>query len=207
MNLVNPSFFEVDAVEMAKLLLGKYLHHITPKGQLLARITETEAYAGVTDRGSHAFAGRRTVRNEAMYGIPGTIYVYRCYGIHNMLNVVCGDIGDPQAVLIRSVEPIKGIDIMWTNRGTCKKLIHLTTGPGRVCQALAVGLDLNQGSFVSGRLQLLDGGQVPSKELISSPRVGIGYAEADALLPYRFYEKDEKWVSAPRIVDYPKRVF
>lgn len=203
MNLVNPSFFEVGAVEMAKLLLGKYLQRNTSNGQLLARITETEAYAGVTDRGSHAFAGRRTVRNEAMYGIPGTIYVYRCYGIHNMLNVVCGASNDPQAVLIRAVEPIAGIAQMWANRVRCRKIEQLTTGPGRVCQALAVELDLNHGSFFDGRLQLLEHNELPSKELISGPRVGIGYAGADAKLPYRFYAKGEKWISKPWQVNYP----
>ncbi len=204
MKLVDSSFFEVGAVEMAKLLLGKYLRHNTSKGLLLARITETEAYAGITDRGSHAYAGRRTSRNEAMYAAPGTIYVYRCYGIHNMLNVVCGALNDPQAVLIRSVEPVEGIEQMWANRVKCKNIGQLTTGPGRVCEAMAIDLGLNRASFLDGQLQLLEEG-VPKlgMELIAGPRVGIGYAGADAMLPYRFYQKNEKWVSKPLRVIYP----
>lgn len=183
------SFYESqDVVSLARELLGKslYTHFDALTGGV---IIETEAYAGIQDRASHAFGGRRTERNEAMYGPPGLAYVYLCYGIHYMLNVVTGKTGTPHAVLIRALHPTHGIETMLRRRKKPKLDKTLTAGPGSVAAALAITREHNTLPFDAPPLFICE--DIPSSHLKSlkieaSPRIGVDYAGEDAKLLYRF---------------------
>jgi DNA-3-methyladenine glycosylase len=185
-----------DVLPIAKELLGKLLvtkrNGITTAG----RIVETEAYAGVMDRASHAYGGRRTKRNDIMYSDGGMSYVYLCYGIHHLFNVVTHLKGTPHAILIRALEPVKGIDEMLKRTGK-QKLDHtLTRGPGNVSKALGIDILQTGISLRSAHLFLADDGfSYPDEQIIASPRIGVDYAGEDALLPYRFYIKGNRFVS------------
>lgn len=175
-----------DVVAIARELIGKWL--LTRIGDEITGgiITEAEAYAGVTDRASHAWNGRRTRRTEIMYRQGGTAYVYLCYGIHSLFNIVTHGEGVPHAVLIRGIRPMIGI-------GTMRKRMGIGdgrafgTGPGVVSKALGIhyrdtGLDL-----LGERIWLEDRGMiVQPDEILAGPRIGVAYAGDDALLPYRF---------------------
>jgi DNA-3-methyladenine glycosylase len=181
------SFYQSDdVVQIAKNLLGKAL--FTRFGPLTGGlIIETEAYAGVSDRASHAFGGRRTSRNEAMYGPGGTAYVYFCYGIHYLLNAVTGKAGLPHAVLIRAILPTVGIDAMLERRGKMQLDRTLCFGPGALCSALGITKQQNERPLDSLPLLIADMGYDIAPALIEeSPRIGVDYAGPDALLPYRF---------------------
>lgn len=185
-----------DVVLIAKELIGKII--ITNfDGQITsARIVETEAYAGITDRASHSFGNRRTARNEHMYCDAGTAYVYICYGLHQMLNIVTNDKNVPDAVLIRAVEPISGIDIMLKRTG--KKTLDktLTRGPGNVGKALGIFKHHSGSHLLGDNIYLLDDGtEIAAENIGISVRIGVESAGADALLPYRFYIKGNKYVS------------
>lgn len=185
-----------NVLEIAEELMGKLL--VTKKDGILTsgRIVETEAYAGAPDKASHAFGGRRTNRNEIMYAEGGVAYVYLCYGIHHLFNVVTNIKDKPHAILIRSLEPVKGINDMLLRTGK-KKLDNTTTkGPGNVSKALGIHTR-DTGTMLTGRnIFLADDGFVYSrKEIYASPRIGVDYAGNDALLPYRFYVKGNPYVS------------
>lgn len=191
------SFYQrPDVLQISRELLGKLL--VTKWNGILTsgRIVELEAYAGVTDRASHAYGGRFTKRNEVMYGNGGSAYVYLCYGIHHLFNVVTNTKDIPHAILIRSLEPIKGINEMLERTGKEKLDNTLTRGPGNVSKALGIST-INSGmSLKSDDLFLADDGFVYSKkEIHTSPRIGVDYAGKDALLPYRFYVKGNPFVS------------
>src|SRR5690606_3015943 len=184
-----------DVAEIAKELLGKII--VTNIDGIITsgRIVETEAYAGVADKASHAFGNRRTPRTEIMYAPGGVAYVYLCYGIHHLFNVVTHKKGIPHAVLIRAVEPIEGIDTMLDRRGMNRLNNRLTSGPGSMSKALGIltshsGLDL-QHSLIT----IHDNEPVLEKDIIVATRVGVAYAEEDALLPYRFFIKGNAYVS------------
>ena len=185
-----------DVVKIARELLGKILvtnwKGITTSG----RIVESEAYAGVIDKASHASGGRRTNRNEIMYGEGGFAYVYLCYGIHHLFNVVTNSKEIPHAILIRALDPIDGIGQMLL-RTRKKKLDHsLTRGPGNVSKALGILTKHSGLSLLSDRIFICDdGGSYGKKEIAASPRIGVDYAGKDALLPYRFYVKGNPFVS------------
>ena len=153
-------------------------------------ITETEAYAGIVDKASHAYGGLRTSRTEIMYMRGGVAYVYFCYGMHSLFNIVTNQSEIPHAVLIRAIEPIDGIDLMLerSNKLAVKK--DFANGPGKVAKILGIkcehtGLDLN-----SNTLWIEDRGVVIyATQIVSTPRIGVGYVGEDALLPYRFLLK------------------
>ncbi len=169
-----------DVVEIAQKLLGKLLLTFLD-GQITGGyITETESYAGVTDRASHAYGARRTQRTEVMYAKGGIAYVYLCYGIHHLLNVVTADAGTPHAILIRALEPAIGLETMFKRRGR-KPLTH---GPGALTQALGITLKQNGKPFNSSEIWIEEGVKV--KSMTAGPRIGVDYAGPDALLPYRF---------------------
>jgi len=197
MKKIQLSFFaRKDVVLIARDLIGKIITTRFDGKVTSARIVETEAYAGITDKASHAFGGRRTARNEPMYSSPGTIYVYLCYGLHQMLNIVTNKPGVPDAVLIRAVEPIEGIDIML--KRTAKKThdATLTRGPGNVAKALGISRLHSGHNFFGNEIYLSDDHFALAEEAIGmSARIGIESAGADALLPYRFYIKGNKYVS------------
>lgn len=189
-----------DVLKIARELLGKVIV-TTFEGQYTAgRIVETEAYAGEGDRASHAWGGRRTNRTEVMYGRGGTAYVYLCYGIHQMFNIVTNQQGIPHAILVRAAEPLEGVDIMLQRTGK-KQLDHtLTKGPGNVGKALGIftrhtGLDLlGDELFIAD-----DGFRVKSAEILATPRIGVDYAGQDAALPYRFLIRGNPYVSGKKI--------
>jgi DNA-3-methyladenine glycosylase len=176
---------------MGKLLISK-IDGITTSG----RIVECEAYAGAPDKASHAFGGRRTNRNEIMYAEGGFSYVYLCYGIHHLFNVVTNSKDIPHAILIRSLEPVKGIKDMLLRTGKKQLDNTLTRGPGNVSKALGIHTR-DSGIRLTGNTIFLadDGFAYPGNEIFTSPRIGVDYAGKDALLPYRFYIKGNPFVS------------
>jgi DNA-3-methyladenine glycosylase len=182
-------------VQIAKELLGKVLVTNFEGERTAGMIVETEAYAGVGDKASHAYGGRRTARTETMYSRGGVAYVYLCYGIHHLFNVVTNTEDIPHAVLIRAVEPMEGVDIMLARRGKPKLTPQLTAGPGALSQALGIntghtGLSLNTHIFIEDR-----GIKIKSRDIEAGTRVGVAYAEEDAYMPYRFWIKGNPYVS------------
>ena len=184
-----------DVVKISKELLGKVLVTNRDGEYTSGRIVETEAYAGEIDRASHASKGR-TPRTEVMFGEGGKAYVYLCYGIHQMFNIVTSSEGTPHAILIRAVEPLEGIDIMLQRTGK-KKLDHtLTRGPGNVGKAFGFHTSQCGLSLVSDELFVADDGFNVTKAMIgTSPRIGVDYAGEHAEWHYRFFIKGNKYVS------------
>jgi DNA-3-methyladenine glycosylase len=184
-----------DVLTVARELLGKVL--VTKWDGVITsgRIVEVEAYNGAIDMASHAFGGRRTARNGIMYAKGGVSYVYLCYGIHHLFNVVTNSQEIPHAVLIRALEPLKGIDTMLQR--VKKNFDHsLTRGPGNLSRALGINTTHSGCSLRSKELFIADDGLVyQKKEIAASPRIGVDYAGEDALLPYRFYVKGNVFVS------------
>ena len=185
-----------NVLEIAVELLGKLLVTNWDGIVTSGRIVECEAYAGIMDKASHAFGARRTNRNEVMYAKGGVSYVYLCYGIHHLFNVVTHPGETPHAILIRGLEPVKGISEMLKRTGKEKLDNSLTRGPGNLSKALGIHKS-HSGLSLTGRQLFLadDGFTYPPETIASSPRIGVDYAGADALLPYRFYVKGNPFVS------------
>jgi len=199
-----PAFYRLTALEAAPRLLGQTLVRRTEEGDIRCRIVETESYGGIEDKGSHAYGGRRTARTDIMFGPGGTAYIYLIYGMYNCLNVVTGTEGDPQAVLIRAVEPLSSADeaAMRRYRGTAaRKPADLSGGPGKLCRALDItkalnGLTLDQ----PGGPLWIEGGSMSERfgadeVIVQAPRIGIAYAEEYAAKPWRFYFRGNPYVS------------
>jgi DNA-3-methyladenine glycosylase len=186
-----------DVLQIARDLLGKILvtewHGIRSSG----RIVETEAYAGVNDRASHAFGGKRTTRSEHLYGAPGTVYIYICYGMHHLFNVITNKIDIPHGVLIRALEPLEGVDIMLKRTGKPIADYTLTKGPGNLARALGMSKSHNGGNLFSNEIFIEDDGFRYNKNQIQiTKRIGVESAREDAELPYRFIVKGNPYVSA-----------
>ena len=185
-----------DVVKIAKELLGKIIVTHFDGAVTSGRIVETEAYIGITDKASHSFGGKRTARNEHMYAAAGTAYIYICYGMHQMMNIVTNEKEIPDAILIRAIEPLEGIEIMLHRTGKIKLDKTLTRGPGNVGKALGIfkhhsGIDL-----FGDNIYLLDDGHKITDEMTGiSKRIGVESAGPDGLLPYRFYLKKNQYVS------------
>lgn len=176
-----------DVVAISRALLGKVLQTHIDGLRAAVVITETEAYAGVTDRASHAFGGRRTKRTEPMFGPGGKAYVYLCYGIHHLFNVVTNVDGVPHAVLIRAGVVQAGLDVMLERRGKKKADKNLLAGPGSLAKALGITTTHTGASVAGDQIRIEDKGIVIQESAITAgPRVGVDYAGEDALLPYRF---------------------
>jgi len=186
MRLSHSYYLHHDVVFLARDLIGKYLF-TKINGQLCGGIiTETEAYKGMEDRACHAFGGRRTPRNEMMYAQGGVAYVYLCYGIHPLLNVVTNQKDIPDAILIRAIHATHGEELMLRRIGKPQMKPHVTNGPGKVTKALGITLADNGESFQNKRIWIEDRAFDLSKtEIINAPRIGVSYAGKDALLPYR----------------------
>lgn len=185
-----------NVLDIAKALLGKVICTNIDGRFTSARIVETEAYNGVTDKASHAYGHRNTRRTEVMYRQGGAAYVYLCYGIHHLFNVVTNVKGTPHAVLIRAGEPVAGIPIMLQRTGKLKPGASLTRGPGNVSKALGIttshtGLQLKKPTVWIAN----DGMVIMEDQIKSTPRIGVDYAGEDASLPYRFFIKGNKYVS------------
>ncbi len=197
MKILPVSFYQRENVfQIARELLGKVVVTKWNKVITSGRIVEVEAYNGVIDKASHAFGDKRTARNEVIYAEGGVAYVYLCYGIHHLFNVVTNAKEEPHAILIRALEPIKGIDEMLRRVGK-EKLDHtLTRGPGNLSKALGIFTSHSGYSLQSKKLYIAEDRVAFSKmEIIASPRIGVDYAGKDALLPYRFYIIGNPFVS------------
>ncbi|MDR3132760.1 MAG: DNA-3-methyladenine glycosylase [Prevotellaceae bacterium] len=176
-----------DVVQISKELLGKTL--CTRFGGQLTKavITETEAYAGVTDRASHAYGGRRTKRTEIMFREGGHAYIYLCYGMYSLFNVVTNAAGIPHAVLIRGARACSGIEIMLQRTGKTKPTGDLLSGPGKLAKAMGLHYSQTGTPLAGSTIWIEDSGTViPPEAITVTPRIGVGYAAEDALLPYRF---------------------
>jgi len=173
-------FFRTDARRLASALLGCVLLRQTGAAErCTGRIVETEAYVGVKDRASHAFGGRRTARNASMYARAGTAYVYFTYGMHHCFNVVCGEVDEPAAVLIRALEPIAGIQSMRARRGESAPLARLCAGPGNLCRAMAIGRDLDGHDLCEGaEVWIQAGPATPLGRVDTTARIGVDSAGA-----------------------------
>jgi DNA-3-methyladenine glycosylase len=191
------SFYDrKNVLQVARELVGKILVS-KMGGQLTSgRIVECEAYDGVVDRASHAFGGRRTARNEIMYAGPGTAYVYICYGIHHLFNVITNENEIPHAILIRALEPVQGIEVMLKRRGKKKGDTTLTKGPGSLSVAMGITVKQNGLSLTGKEIFIADDGFIiPPKQVFVSPRIGVESAREAAVYPYRFYVKGNPYVS------------
>jgi len=190
------SFYsEKNPVRVAKRLLGKVLWVRSKGGHCRARIVETEAYGGRLDRASHAWRSR-TIRNESMFGAPGTAYVYLCYGVHRMFNVVTGPAGWPAAVLIRGVEPIEGVERMARRRGISANNFRLSSGPGALTEAMGIKSRADRCNLVSGPIRIEDDGvRYPRTKIQAGRRVGVSYAGPAAHFRWRFSVRSNPWVS------------
>ena len=198
MKLLQSFYLDQDVVALSRNLLGKYLFTQIDGLKTGGIIVETEAYNGITDKASHAYGNRRTSRTETMYSEGGVAYVYLCYGIHHLFNIVTSLKDDPRAVLIRAIEPVEGIDIMMERRSLLKMKPAITLGPGSLARALGITKTLNALSLVSDTIWLEDNGlNFPDSAIAAVPRVGVDYAGEDAILPYRFYVKGNPYVSKP----------
>lgn len=198
MKLPEDFYRSKEVVAIARNLLGKYIFTQINGETSGGYIVETEAYNGIIDQASHAFGNRKTNRTKTMFEAGGVAYVYLCYGIHEMLNVVTSEEGEPHAVLIRAIHPTEGIDLMLERRKMISIKNNLTAGPGSVAKALGVSRKMNGLSFQSGEIWIEDRGLIfNNDEIAAVPRVGVAYAKEDALLPYRFYVKENPFVSKP----------
>ena len=193
------SFYRRPAETVARDLLGRYLVRELDGERLVLRLVETEAYLGASDRASHAWDGRRTVRNESLYLAGGHAYVYMIYGLHFCLNAVTGEAGIGSAVLLRAGEPLEGEERMVENRGWTRvpKPGDLAGGPGKLCQALAVGRELDGVRLDRPPLSITRGEPMEEPEIVASPRIGVDYAGEAALWPLRFSLAGDRHVSKP----------
>lgn len=187
-NKLSASFYlRNDVLQVSRELLGKVLSTRIDGRLTKAIITETEAYAGIDDKASHAFGGKRTRRTEPMFQEGGRAYVYLVYGIHHLFNVVSGEAGMPHAVLIRAGTPKTGTRVMLQRRGKDRLDKTLLAGPGSLASALGISTSLTNTSLQSDIIWIEDHGiEIPDRLISARPRIGVDYAGEDAELPYRF---------------------
>jgi DNA-3-methyladenine glycosylase len=184
-----------DVLEVARDLLGKKLVVPNRSGTRVAGlIVETEAYRGPEDHASHAYNSRRTNRTETMYGRGGTAYVYFVYGMYNQFNVVTNAEDVPHAILVRAVEPSEGLDIM-RRRRRGRSEYELTSGPGRLCLALGIDRKLDKADLLGERVWIEEGISISPRQITRGPRVGIDYADEWIKKPWRFWVRDNPFVS------------
>jgi DNA-3-methyladenine glycosylase len=190
-------FLRGDTVRVARELLGKLLVVPTKDGtRVSGKIVETEAYLGPQDRAAHSFGGRRTQRNEVMYGCGGFSYVYFVYGMYFQFNVVTGPPDHPHAILIRAIEPVEGIETMRKRRGEMKDP-NLTSGPGKLTIAMSIDRGLNGEDLRGDKVWIEEFEKVTPKQIAAGPRVGIDYAGEFIEKPWRFWIRGSEYVSKP----------
>ncbi|MEL7001967.1 MAG: DNA-3-methyladenine glycosylase [Bacteroidota bacterium] len=201
MRLDRTFFTNEDVLSVAKSLIGKLIFTQIDNMTTVGRIVETEAYSYI-ERACHAYDNKLTQRTKVMFEEGGTSYVYLCYGIHKLFNVITNKSGKAEAVLIRAVEPISGLDFMKNRRKLIKTDTQLTSGPGKWTNAFGIDVKHNGLSLLDGEIWLEeDSFEIPSSAIQRSPRIGVGYAGQDALLPWRFFVTENPYVSKGRI-DY-----
>jgi len=192
-----------DTLDIAQDLLGKLLVVPTASGERVsAIIVETEAYLGAIDKAAHSYGNRRTPRTETMFAVGGTAYIFFIYGMYFQFNVVVGAIDTPHAILIRAVEPFENIEIMRMRRNAKskhpdRKMLdkNLTSGPGKLCIALGIDRTFNNEDVLGEKVWLEDFKTFSAGEIASGKRIGIDYAEEFAEKPWRFWVKDNLFVS------------
>lgn len=189
---------------LAKALLGQRLVRVLEDREhtrLAGTIVEVEAYLGEKDRAAHTFGGRRTPRNESMWQDGGRTYVYFTYGMHHCVNVVASVEGDPVAVLIRALEPIESLDLMYQHRKKAKRDTDLCSGPAKLCQAMAIDRTLDGCDLINSPVLFIEQTRkttIPASRITTGPRIGVSYAQDWADKPLRFYLTDNLHVSKPR---------
>lgn len=197
----NDFYERADVVAITKELVGKILVTNFDDKLTAGRIVEAEAYNGPFDKAAHSYNNRRTARTEVMFSQGGVAYIYLCYGIHQMFNIVTNVKDVPNAILIRALEPVAGINIMLERTNKSAHTFDLTRGPGNVAKALGLHTSQSGMTLQSEQLYIADDGfKYPKDEIIATSRVGVDYAAEDALLPYRFVIKGNKYVSGKKII-------
>ncbi|RKL65631.1 3-methyladenine DNA glycosylase [Salipaludibacillus neizhouensis] len=189
---LSKTFYEQEALILAKSLLGKLLAKKTEEGIATGRIVETEAYMGPIDQAAHSYQNRRTKRTEVMFGPPGYTYTYSMH-THCLVNVVCGEEGQPQAVLIRAVEPLSGIELMYQRRDKVKKETDLTSGPGKLTKAMGITMN-DYGKPLDSDTIFIAEGETPLS-ISHGPRIGIANSGEAKDYPWRFWETGNRFVS------------
>lgn len=189
---VNEQFFTVDTLDLAKRLIGCFLVHDIETERIVGRIVETEAYQGAEDKAAHSYNNRRTKRTEIMFHAPGHAYTYQMH-THTLLNVVSGPVDIPHAVLIRAVEPVLGIEQMLRRRGGKLKRTDLTNGPGKLTQAMGISMEYYGHHFSKQPLFIAPGKHTGI--IATSGRIGIQNSGEAVHYPWRFFEKDNPYVS------------
>ena len=193
-----------DTLQIARELLGKILVVPAENGERVsAMIVETEAYLGAIDKAAHSYNNRRTKRTETMFAIGGTVYIFFIYGMYFQFNIVVGEKDVPHAILIRGVEPVENIEMMRERRNVKKGVIsnakmpdkNLTSGPGKLCIALGINKTYNNKDLLGNRVWLEEGKIFSDEEIESGKRIGIDYAEEFAEKPWRFWVKENQFVS------------
>jgi DNA-3-methyladenine glycosylase len=203
--LIPSSFYQSqNVVDISKKLLGKYLVTNIDTKLCVGKIVETEAYRAPDDKACHAYNNKRTARTETMFLQGGLAYVYLCYGIHNLFNVVTAPEGAAHAVLIRALEPVDGIEFMMERRNLKNLESTLTNGPGKLTAAMGIQRTHNGSSlFDNNSIWIEDrGDHIKNDEMIESPRVGIGYSAECSNWPWRFRIEGNPWTSKPDLVTY-----
>jgi len=195
-------FYARETLQVAKELLGKILVHEVNGVKLRGKIVETEAYIGSIDKACHAFGGKHTPRLETLYGMPGIAYVYFIYGMYHCFNVITKEEGYPEGVLIRAIQPIDGLGEMSNlrfkkdyNKLTKAQIKNLTTGPSKLCIAMNINKENNKQDLCRRGLYIEDSAEIEKVTIIEAKRIGIDYAEEATDFLWRFYIKDNIWVS------------
>ena len=194
MKPIEASFFHQPTLQLAERLLGKYMVHEHSSGLLIGKIVETEAYLGAEDRAAHSFANRRTKRTEVMFGEPGLIYTYQMH-THTLINVVAAPVDIPNAILIRALEPIEGMDLMKQFRNNLP-MKQWTNGPGKLTKAMAISMEYYGKHWSEKPLYIAEGEEVTSISI--GPRIGIENSGEAVHYPYRFWETNNPFVSKTR---------
>lgn len=187
-------FYERDTLLVARELLGKNLVHANKEGTVIGKIVEVEAYIGPGDAAAHTYKGLRSNRTEVAFGPGGHAYVYLIYGMYHCFNIVTNIEGKPEVVLVRSLEPVDGIELMKKRRNT-ENVKKLCSGPGKLCTAMGIAREHNKADLCGNNLYLLDSPPIPEEDIEATPRINIDYAGEAIGYPWRFIIKGNKFVS------------
>jgi len=194
--ILKREFYEKDTLAVAREILGKFLVHETKEGITIGKIVETEAYMGPEDKASHSFNGRRTKRTEVQFGPKGHSYVYQIYGMHFCFNMTSGTVfGKPEVVLVRALEPIEGIEIMIKRRDIEDQTENLANGPGKLCAAMGISKEQNGIDLCGSPLHVEKGERIGENNICQTKRINVDYAGKWKEEPWRFYVKNNDFVS------------
>lgn len=187
-------FYERETITVARDLLGKYLVHHTAEGKTVGKIVEVEAYVGINDAACHAYNGKYTKRTKIMFGRGGHAYIYLIYGVYYCMNIVTNQECQPEAVLIRALEPIEGLELMQRRRAT-DTIANLCSGPGKLCAAMGISKAQNEMDLCGETMYLLSGEEIQPENIVATPRINIDYAQEAREYLWRFIIKDNSFVS------------